>query len=67
MWIWESHRKMLRQEQERLLSLMEQAETIEDTAHPGKPSYRSPLPAGSMEAQLRSMDNQVNYSTCICT
>ena len=59
----ESHRKMLRQEQERLLSLMEQAETIEDiiTLESRLTEVRYQLE--SMEAQLRSMDNQVNYST----
>lgn len=59
----ESHKKMLEQEQERLLALMEKAETIEDiiTLESRLTEVRYQLE--SMEAQLRSMDNQVSYST----
>lgn len=59
----ESHRNALRTEQERLLSLLEQAQSIEDIiAIEGRLSeVRYQLE--SMESQLRTMDNQVNYST----
>lgn len=59
----ESHRNALRTEQERLLELLEMAESIEDiiTIEDRLSSVRYQLE--SMESQLRTMDNQVNYST----
>ncbi len=59
----ESHKKMLEEEQKRLLELMEKAETMEDiiTIESRLTEVRYQLE--SMEAQLRTMDNQVNYST----
>lgn len=59
----ESHRNALRTEQDRLLELMEQAETIEDiiTIEERLSSIRYQLE--SMESQLRTLDNQVSYST----
>ena len=59
----ESHKKVLLTEQERLLSLLEKAETIEDiiTLESRLSEVRYQLE--SMEAQLRVMDNQVSYST----
>lgn len=59
----ESHKKALLTEQERLLALMEQAETVEDIiAIEGRLSeVRYQLE--SMEAQLRTYDNQIDYST----
>lgn len=59
----ESHKKALLTEQERLLQLMEQAETVEDIiAIEGRLSeVRYQLE--SMEAQLRTYDNKIDYST----
>ncbi len=59
----ESHKKALTAEQERLLELLEQAETIEDiiTLESRLSDVRYQLE--SMESQLRTMDNQVSYST----
>lgn len=59
----ESHRNALRTEQERLLALLEQAETLEDilTIEDRLSNVRYQLE--SMESRLRTMDNQVDYST----
>lgn len=59
----ESHKKALVAEQERLLELLERAETIEDiiTLESRLSDVRYMLE--SMESQLRTMDNQVSYST----
>lgn len=59
----ESHKKALLTEQERLLTLLEQAETVEDIiAIEGRLSeVRYQLE--SMESQLRTYDNQIDYST----
>lgn len=59
----ESHRNALRVEQERLLELLEQAETIEDiiTIEDRLSSVRYQLE--SMESQLRTYDNRIDYST----
>ena len=59
----ESHKKALLTEQERLLTLMEQAESVEDIiAIEGRLSeVRYQLE--SMESQLRTYDNQIDYST----
>ena len=59
----ESHKKALEVEQERLLDLMEQAESVEDiiTIESRLSDVRYQIE--SMESQLRTMDNQVNYST----
>lgn len=59
----ESHRDALRTEQERLLQLLEQAETVEDiiTIEQRLSDVRYQLE--SMESQLRTYDNQVDYST----
>lgn len=58
-----SHRNALRTEQERLLELLEQAESIEDilTIENRLSNVRYQLE--SMESRLRTMDNQVDYST----
>lgn len=59
----ESHKKTLLAEQERLLELLEEAETIEDIiALEGRLSEVR-YQIESMESQLRTYDNQVNYST----
>lgn len=59
----ESHKKALLTEQERLLTLMEKAESVEDIiAIEGRLSeVRYQLE--SMESQLRTYDNQIDYST----
>ena len=59
----QSHRDALRTEQERLLQLLEQAESVEDiiTIEQRLSDVRYQLE--SMESQLRSYDNQVDYST----
>lgn len=59
----ESHKEALEVEQERLLTYLEQAETLEDmiTLESRLSSVRYQLE--SMESQLRTFDNQVDYST----
>ncbi len=59
----ESHKKALLTEQERLLELMEMAETVEDliTVEDKLATVRYELE--SMESQLRTYDNKINYST----
>ncbi len=59
----ESHRDALRTEQTRLLELLEKAESLEDilTIEDRLTTVRYQLE--SMESQLRTMDNKVNYST----
>lgn len=59
----ESHKKALQAEQGRLLELLERAETIEDiiTLESRLSDVRYQIE--SMESQLRTMDNQVSYST----
>ena len=59
----QSYRDALQTEQERLLQLLEQAESIEDiiTIEQRLSDVRYQLE--SMESQLRSYDNQVDYST----
>lgn len=59
----ESHKKALTTEQDRLIELMEQAETVEDiiTIEGRLSEVRYQLE--SMESQLRTYDNQIDYST----
>ncbi len=59
----ESHKNALRTEQTRLLELLEKAETIEDiiTIEQRLSNVRYELE--SMESQLRTYDNKVDYST----
>lgn len=59
----ESHKKALFTEQERLLALMEKAESVEDiiTIEGRLSEVRYQLE--SMESQLRTYDNQIDYST----
>ncbi|MBO5293261.1 MAG: DUF4349 domain-containing protein [Lachnospiraceae bacterium] len=59
----ESHKKALLTEQERLLDLMEQAENVEDIITIEGRLSEVRYQIESMESQLRTMDNQVNYST----
>ncbi len=59
----ESHKKVLLAEQERLLALLEKAETIEDIISLEQRLSEVRYQLESMESQLRVMDNQVSYST----
>lgn len=59
----DSHIRMLQEEQERLLELLETAESVEDMitieSRLGEIRYQ----LESMNSQLRTIDNQVDYST----
>lgn len=59
----ESHKKALEAEQERLLEMIEQAEAVEDmiTIESRLSEVRYQLE--SQESQLRTFDNQIQYST----
>ena len=59
----DSHKKVLLAEQERLLALMEQAQTMEDiiTLESRLSDIRYQIE--SMESTLRTYDNQISYST----
>ena len=59
----ESHKKALKTEQDRLLELLEIAETVEDIITIESRLSEVRYEIESMEAQLRSYDNRVNYST----
>lgn len=63
----ESHKKALLVEQERLLELLEQAETMEDIISLESRLSEVRYQIESMESQLRTMDNQVSYSTVYLT
>lgn len=59
----ESHKKALQAEYDRLIELLEQAETVEDIiALEGRLSEVR-YQMESMESQLRTYDNQIDYST----
>ncbi len=59
----ESHKEALETEQKRLLSLLEQAESVEDiiTIESRLSEVRYQLE--SMESQIRTFDNRIDYST----
>lgn len=59
----ESHKKALQTEQERLLKLMEQAESVEDLIAIESRLSEVRYQLESMESQLRSYDNRIDYST----
>ncbi|MBQ9990304.1 MAG: DUF4349 domain-containing protein [Lachnospiraceae bacterium] len=59
----ESHKKMLVAEQERLLELLEEAQSIEDIIALESRLSEVRYQIESMEAQLRTYDNLVDYST----
>jgi len=59
----ESHKKTLQAEHDRLLELMEQAESIEDIITIEQRLSNVQYQMESMEAQLRTYDNKVDYST----
>lgn len=59
----ESHKKALKAEQESLLSMLEQAESIEDIITINEQLTDVRYRIESMESQLRTYDNKINYST----
>lgn len=59
----ESHKEALQTEQERLLALLQQAESIEDIITIEQRMSEVRYQLQSMESQLRTYDNQVDYST----
>ena len=58
-----SHKKMLQTEQERLMELLENAATMEDIITIESRLSEVRYQIESMESQLRTFDNQVDYST----
>ena len=58
-----SHARMLEEEQERLLELLENAETIEDIITIESRLSEVKYQLESMKSQLRTFDNKVTYST----
>ncbi len=59
----DSHKRMLREEQSRLLELLENAESMEDIIAIESRLTDVRYQLESLEAQLRTIDNQVDYST----
>lgn len=59
----ESHKKMLQAEEARLLELMENAETMEDIIAIESRLTDIRYQIESMESQLRTFDNQIDFST----
>ncbi len=59
----DSHKKVLLTEQERLLALMEQAESVEDIITIEGRLSEVRYQIESMESQLRTYDNKIDYST----
>ncbi len=58
-----SHKKMLKAEEDRLLAFMEQAESVEDMLTVEERLTDVQYQIDSMESQLRTYDNKINYST----
>jgi hypothetical protein len=63
----ESHKKALATEQERLLELLEQAQTVEDIISIEDRLSQVRYQIESMESQLRTYDNKIDYSTVYLT
>lgn len=59
----DSHARMLEEEQERLLELLENAQTIEDIITIESRLSEVKYQLESMKSQLRTFDNKVTYST----
>lgn len=59
----ESHKKALQAEQESLLSMLEQAQSIEDIIAINEQLTDVRYRLESMESQLRTYDNKIQYST----
>lgn len=63
----DTHKKALITERDRLMELMEKAETVEDLITIESRLSEVRYQIESMEAQLRTIDNQVSYSTVYIT
>jgi hypothetical protein len=63
----ESHKKALVTEQERLMELLEQAQTVEDIISIEDRLSEVRYQIESMESQLRTYDNKIDYSTVYLT
>lgn len=63
----DTHKKALMTERDRLMELMEKAETVEDLITIESRLSEVRYQIESMEAQLRTIDNQVSYSTVYIT
>ena len=59
----ESHKKALETEQKRLLEILEEAESVEDIISIESRLSEVRYQIESMESQLRSYDNKINYTT----
>ena len=59
----ESHKKALQVEQERLLAILEKAETVEDIISVEQRLSEVRYQIGQYESTLRTYDNQVDYTT----
>ena len=59
----ESHKKMLAEEQNRLLEFLKEAETIEDIITIEDRLTEVKYQLDSMESQIRTYDNKIDYST----
>lgn len=59
----DSHVRMLKEEQERLMSFLEQAETIEEIVSIEQRLSEVKYQIESMSSQLKTIDNQVDYAT----
>ena len=59
----DSHKRMLMEEQDRLLEFLEEAETIEDIMSIEDRITEIKYQIDSMESQIRTYDNKVDYST----
>lgn len=59
----DSHARMLEEEQERLLELLENAETVEDIITIESRLSEVKYQLESMKSQLRTFDNKITYST----
>ncbi len=59
----DSHKKMLQEEEDRLLEFLDKAETIEEIITLEERLTTVKYQLESMESQLRTYDNQIDYST----
>ncbi len=59
----ESHKRMLQEEQDRLLSFLEEADTVEEIISLEDRLTSVKYQIDSMESQIRTYDNKVDYST----
>ena len=59
----QSHLKALRAQQDRLMELVEQAETVEELVYLEDQLTEVRYQIQSLESQMRTMNNQINYAT----